>query len=51
MAIDPGFRTGCKVVCLDAQGTLLRQFFPHAPQCKATEAASSPFPSGGQIPD
>jgi uncharacterized protein len=43
MAIDPGFRTGCKVVCLDAQGTLLHfeAIFPHAPQCKATEAAST----------
>ena len=33
MAIDPGFRTGCKVVCLDAQGTLLHHeaIFPHPP--------------------
>ena len=31
LAIDPGFRTGCKVVCLDAQGTLLHHdlIFPH----------------------
>lgn len=34
MAIDPGFRTGCKVVCLDAQGTLLHSetVYPHAPR-------------------
>jgi len=33
LAIDPGFRTGCKVVCLDAQGTLLHNdtIFPHPP--------------------
>lgn len=33
MAIDPGFRTGCKVVCLDAQGNLLHNetIFPHPP--------------------
>lgn len=34
MAIDPGFRTGCKVVCLDAEGNLLHNetIFPHPPQ-------------------
>ncbi|MDY3267128.1 MAG: Tex family protein [Phocaeicola sp.] len=34
MGIDPGFRTGCKVVCLDAQGTLLHNeaIFPHPPK-------------------
>lgn len=34
MGIDPGFRTGCKVVCLDAQGALLHYatIFPHPPQ-------------------
>ena len=34
MAIDPGFRTGCKVVCLDAQGNLLHNetIYPHPPQ-------------------
>ena len=34
LAIDPGFRTGCKVVCLDAQGNLLHNetIFPHPPQ-------------------
>ncbi|MCD8313728.1 MAG: RNA-binding transcriptional accessory protein [Bacteroidales bacterium] len=33
MAIDPGFRTGCKVVCLDEQGNLLHYetIFPHPP--------------------
>ena len=33
MGIDPGFRTGCKVVCLDAQGNLLHHeaIFPHHP--------------------
>jgi protein Tex len=34
MALDPGFRTGCKVVCLDEQGNFLKYntIFPHAPQ-------------------
>lgn len=34
LAIDPGFRTGCKLVCLDAQGDLLHNetIYPHAPQ-------------------
>ncbi len=34
MAIDPGFRTGCKVVCLDKHGEFLKYntIFPHAPQ-------------------
>ncbi|RYY54121.1 MAG: RNA-binding transcriptional accessory protein [Chitinophagaceae bacterium] len=34
MAIDPGFRTGCKTVCLDEHGTFLKYntIFPHAPQ-------------------
>ena len=34
MGVDPGFRTGCKVVCLDAQGTLLHfeAIYPHAPK-------------------
>ncbi|MBI3138754.1 MAG: RNA-binding transcriptional accessory protein [Sphingobacteriales bacterium] len=34
MALDPGFRTGCKLVCLDEQGTFLKYvtIFPHAPQ-------------------
>lgn len=34
LAIDPGYRTGCKVVCLDAQGNLLynETIYPHPPQ-------------------
>ncbi|HLP74325.1 MAG TPA: Tex family protein [Bacteroidales bacterium] len=34
LAIDPGFRTGCKLVCLDPQGTLLHNetIYPHPPQ-------------------
>jgi uncharacterized protein len=34
LALDPGFRTGCKVVCLDAQGALLKNttIYPHPPQ-------------------
>jgi len=41
LAIDPGFRTGCKVVCLDAQGTLLHNetIYPHAPQNQGKMAA------------
>ena len=40
MAIDPGFRTGCKLVCLDQQGNLLHHdtIFPHPPQPKVDEA-------------
>ncbi len=40
LAIDPGFRTGCKVVCLDAQGTLLHNetIYPHAPQNETNQA-------------
>ena len=46
MAIDPGFRTGCKTVCLDAQGNLLHYetIFPHPPaneKIKAIQAVSS----------
>ena len=34
LAIDPGFRTGCKIVCLDAQGSLLynETIYPHPPK-------------------
>ena len=41
MGVDPGFRTGCKVVCLDAQGTLLHfeAIYPHAPKDDRTGAA------------
>lgn len=40
LAIDPGFRTGCKVVCLDSQGKLLHNatIFPHTGETAATEA-------------
>lgn len=42
MGIDPGFRTGCKVVCLDAQGNLLHNenIYPHPPVGKTKEAMS-----------
>ena len=42
LAIDPGFRTGCKVVCLDAQGNLIHNenIYPHPPVNKPGEAAS-----------
>jgi uncharacterized protein len=40
MGIDPGFRTGCKVVCLDAQGQLLHHeaIFPHPPVNRRMQA-------------
>jgi uncharacterized protein len=40
MGVDPGFRTGCKVVCLDAQGNLLHHeaIFPHPPINKRMQA-------------
>ncbi len=43
MGIDPGFRTGCKVVCLDAQGNLLHHeaIFPHPPVRRPAEAADA----------
>ncbi len=42
LAIDPGFRTGCKVVCLDAQGKLLQfeAIFPNEPQKKVAESGA-----------
>lgn len=45
LAIDPGFRTGCKVVCLDSQGNLVHNeaIFPHPPaneKIKAIQAVS-----------
>jgi uncharacterized protein len=42
LAIDPGFRTGCKVVCLDRQGRLLHNetIYPHPPQSDVKEAVS-----------
>jgi uncharacterized protein len=41
LAIDPGFRTGCKIVCLDAQGKLLHNetIYPHAPQHETAQAS------------
>lgn len=41
LAIDPGFRTGCKLVCLDAQGNLLHNetIYPHKPQEEVKQAA------------
>ena len=42
MGIDPGFRTGCKVVCLDAQGALLHNetIYPHPPHNEARQASA-----------
>ncbi len=42
LAIDPGFRTGCKVVCLDEQGNILHNetIFPHPPQKESSKAKS-----------
>jgi len=42
MAVDPGFRTGCKVVCLDKQGKLLEfeAIYPNAPQNKKMESGA-----------
>lgn len=40
LAIDPGFRTGCKVVCLDSEGNLLHHdvIFPHPPRAERVKA-------------
>ena len=42
LALDPGFRTGCKVVCLDKQGKLLHNetIYPHPPANEAKQAAN-----------
>jgi uncharacterized protein len=42
MGIDPGFRTGCKVVCLDAQGNLIHNetIYPHPPQKERIKAGA-----------
>jgi uncharacterized protein len=42
LAIDPGFRTGCKIVCLDSQGKLLHNetIYPHPPQNEVKRAIS-----------
>jgi uncharacterized protein len=41
LAVDPGYRTGCKIVCLDAQGNLLHNetIYPHPPQNQTKLAA------------
>lgn len=43
MAVDPGFRNGCKIACLDAQGQLLHHeiIFPHPPQNQKVKAMMS----------
>jgi len=40
LAIDPGYRSGCKVVCLDAQGNLLHNetIYPHQPQSEVSQS-------------
>src|SRR5690554_4019338 len=42
LAVDPGYRTGCKLVCLDEQGSLLHNetIYPHPPQKETSKAAS-----------
>ena len=42
LAVDPGFRTGCKLVCLDRQGRLLHNetIYPHPPQSDVRDAAA-----------
>ncbi|MGI6573959.1 MAG: Tex family protein [Fermentimonas sp.] len=42
LAIDPGYRTGCKVVCLNEQGNLLHNetIYPHPPQNEVAKAAN-----------
>lgn len=42
LGIDPGYRTGCKVVCLDAQGNLLHNetIYPHPPQNERGKASA-----------
>ncbi|HXB93942.1 MAG TPA: Tex family protein [Puia sp.] len=42
LALDPGFRTGCKVVCLDAQGNFLHNstIYPHPPQHEAAASVA-----------
>lgn len=41
LGIDPGFRTGCKIVCLDAQGNLIHNetIYPHPPQNETAQAS------------
>lgn len=42
LGVDPGYRTGCKLVCLDAQGTLLHNeaIYPHPPQNEKSKASA-----------
>ncbi|MDR0430416.1 MAG: RNA-binding transcriptional accessory protein [Tannerellaceae bacterium] len=42
LGVDPGYRTGCKLVCLDAQGNLLHNetIYPHPPQNEKGKAAA-----------
>lgn len=42
LGVDPGYRTGCKLVCLDAQGNLLHNeaVYPHLPQNEKSKAAA-----------
>ncbi len=42
LGVDPGYRTGCKLVCLDEQGNLLHNetIYPHPPQIEFSKAAS-----------
>ncbi|HMH22454.1 MAG TPA: Tex family protein [Puia sp.] len=43
LALDPGFRTGCKLVCLDAQGNFLHNstIYPHPPQQESQKSAEA----------
>jgi uncharacterized protein len=43
LAVDPGFRTGCKLACLDRQGGLLAHttIYPHPPQCQTGPAGAT----------
>lgn len=43
LAIDPGFRTGCKAVCLNENGDFLKyeSIFPHEPQLQTSESANT----------
>lgn len=42
LGVDPGYRTGCKLVCLDAQGALLHNetVYPHPPQNEKSKSAA-----------
>jgi len=53
LALDPGFRTGCKVVVLDATGRLLEQtvVYPHEPQRQVDVAKKSAGPPGPKARD